>query len=242
MIVWKHHIAEDYEKNGVPTLGNGVGVGGTVFLDFNRMVDWLKQNDKRAFYVAPIDMNVSELEFNQPETFMADSRVKKISVGPFAPIAEWQNKRSNNWYRRYKTAQQNNLLSQIIAIKPQLAAAAQQVYSEWEQDEEGFDEMLGTGGICQDIAEAMVDVIYQNIPDAEVRIVDNNGVGEQHVWLVAYRNYGNDQFEGCSVDIHPSVYETGGGYSWRKIPDVVFDVNDVSVLPAQTEEIPPDDY
>ena len=43
--------------------------------------------------------------------------------------------------------------SELNHLRPELASAAQSVYDEWEQDEDGNDEMLGGGGICQDIAE-----------------------------------------------------------------------------------------
>lgn len=43
-------------------------------------------------------------------------------------------------------------------LRPEMAAAAQQAYNEWEQDEEGQDEELGSGGICQDIAEKMAGI------------------------------------------------------------------------------------
>jgi len=33
----------------------------------------------------------------------------------------------------------------------------------------------------------------------------------------------------AEVDIDPYRYETGGGYSWEKIPDVQFDPEDVSI-------------
>lgn len=31
------------------------------------------------------------------------------------------------------------------------------------------------------------------------------------------------------MDIPPRVYETGGGYSWKKIPDVVFKSDDIVI-------------
>lgn len=146
-----------------------------------------------------------------------------------------------NWYSLYR--QSNiSLGQQLMNLRPQLAAAAQQVYNEWAQDESGYDEVLGEGGICQDIASAMADVISQNIPDAEVRTVDAQ-VGEQHVWCIAYRNYGDaENFEGYHVDIPPGVYETGGGYSWKKIPNVLFDANDVLIIRARPDEISTEGY
>jgi hypothetical protein len=143
-----------------------------------------------------------------------------------------------NWYKRANS----NLGQQLMALRPQLATAAQQVYNNWTQDETGYDEDLGEGGICQDIADAMAGIIGQNIPDAEVQIAEAQ-VGEQHVWCIVYRNYGNPQlFEGYHVDIPPRTYETGGGYRWKKLPDIMFDANDVYISKAGADEIAPDSY
>jgi len=88
--VWKHHIAKDYEINGVPTIGNGVGKGGTVFTDFDKMKDWLAHNDTRKFYFAPITMCKDELDFEFDVPFMATSLVQRTSDGPFAPVSYWE--------------------------------------------------------------------------------------------------------------------------------------------------------
>jgi hypothetical protein len=100
-------------------------------------------------------------------------------------------------------------------LAPTMAQAAQQVYNSWTQDEEGLDEELGHGGICQDIAEAMSSVLSANGYDAATVSAQ---IGEQHVWVIAQTSDGVYE-----VDIPPSLYETGGGYTWKKIPDVVFD-------------------
>jgi len=119
-------------------------------------------------------------------------------------------------------AEASPLKKQLLALRPQLAAAAQVVYAEWAQDEEGFDEWLGAGGICQDIADAFAGVLGAAGIDATV--MDNNGVGEQHVWAVAYD--GNSSYV---VDIPPGVYEAGGGYNWRKREGVEFDPDDIVI-------------
>ncbi len=106
-------------------------------------------------------------------------------------------------------------ISQLRAFLPELARAAQQVYDQWELDEDGMDPELGGGGICQDIAEAMGNAL--NFAGVESMSIDNNGMGEQHVWTLA--KFREGVFE---VDIPPGVYETGGGYNWTKIPGVVF--------------------
>jgi len=103
----------------------------------------------------------------------------------------------------------------LLSLKSELAKAAQVPYNAWDQDEEGCDVMLGSGGICQDIAEAMCNVLTRH--DIECTSVSQE-IGEQHVYAVAKTDDGV-----WIVDISPYSYETGGGYCWKKIPDVQFD-------------------
>jgi hypothetical protein len=109
----------------------------------------------------------------------------------------------------------------LLNLKPKLVLAAQQVYDNWEQNEEGYCDSLGQGGICQDIASAMVGVLDKN--DIESATVSQT-IGEQHVYVVAKTEDGIYE-----VDIPPYVYETGGGYCWKKIPNVKFDEKDVII-------------
>jgi len=103
----------------------------------------------------------------------------------------------------------------LFSLKSRLALSAQKVYDKWEQDENGYCDMLGEGGICQDIADAMADVLSNN--GIECTTVSQVS-GEQHVYVVARTEDGV-----YNVDIPPYLYETGGGYCWKKIPDVEFD-------------------
>lgn len=99
------------------------------------------------------------------------------------------------------------LATDLERLRPQLAQAAQKVVDAWEQDEEGMDEVYGGGGICDDVAQAMASVIPWDTHDG-------GQDGDDHAFLVVVRGE-----EVAMVDIHPSSYETGGGYNWRKIPD-----------------------
>lgn len=123
---------------------------------------------------------------------------------------------------------------QLTPLLPGLAVVAQQVYDDWEQDEEGESFEYGVGGICQDIAEAMAGFLSEN--GIEAATVDNQGMGEQHVWTVAKLNDGV-----YTVDIEPGTYETGGGYCWKKRPGVTFSAENISVYridadPAKFEQ------
>jgi hypothetical protein len=114
------------------------------------------------------------------------------------------------------------LASRLRVLRPELAAAAQKIIDAWEQDDEGLDEELGSGGVCDRVAEAMADVINERLP--EVGLTEGGQDGDDHAFKIAYTDT-----EAYSIDISPYVYETGGGYSWRKREGVEVQPEDVSV-------------
>lgn len=133
---------------------------------------------------------------------------------------------------------------EISAAMPSIVKLAQQTYDDWHQDEEGFDEELGEGGICHLIAEEICSVLAsQGLDCGSV----SAQVGEQHVWAVVKIDgvrdedgeYDRDDAGVWSIDIPPGVYESGGGYSWRKKPGVAFEAADVVVTHESRD---PDDF
>lgn len=120
----------------------------------------------------------------------------------------------------------------VTAMLPQILEAAQRIYDDWSQDDAGYDEVFGHGGICQDIAAVVADVLVSAGVDAKT--LDTNGMGDPHVWVAG--NFAEGIFE---IDIHPEVYEVGGGYVWTKIPDVIFAESDVTIFPSY---IRPDEF
>ena len=128
-----------------------------------------------------------------------------------------------------ETTQNGSLYLQIMALRPQMAKAAQAVYDEWEHDEDGLDHTLGGGGICDQISNAIGSVIVSKIPGVES--TDGGQDGDDHSWIIVY-----NQTEAYHVDIHPSVYERGGGYNWTKIPNVIIKPTDIEVFKADMPE------
>lgn len=134
-----------------------------------------------------------------------------------------------NWYKK---SQQSTLLSELESLKPLFAQQAQEVYDGWAQEDDGegnfVDPSLGAGGICDEIAREIENVIYEHING--VRCLEGGQDGDDHSYVVV-----TDGKELYDVDIPPSAYETGGGYSWKKIPDVIFSPKDViiSKLPKE---------
>jgi hypothetical protein len=131
------------------------------------------------------------------------------------------------------------LMQQLEAVKPQLAAAAQKIYDVWDASGEDGDWQVGSGGICHLIADAMVGVLADNIPDLNMTTISSSY--EVHVFVVAGRTTvdedGEKEEEYYSIDIRPHVYETGGGYDWKKIPDVVFTPDDIEIDWAEPLEL-----
>lgn len=110
----------------------------------------------------------------------------------------------------------------LRALRPSLARAAQRVVDEWEQDDEGVDEEFGTGGACDAVARAMEDVIAQRMPGVEFR--DGGQEGGDHAFVIVLTDS-----EAYAVDVPADVYETGGGYRWRKRRGAVISPEDVVV-------------
>jgi hypothetical protein len=110
----------------------------------------------------------------------------------------------------------------LTAAMPSIAAKAQEVYDLWEQDVDGMDDEYGAGGICHDIASAIVGELGEL--GVENALTVHSAVGENHVFVVALVEDGVYE-----IDIPPQVYESGGGYVWRKIPGVVFDETSVVI-------------
>lgn len=108
-----------------------------------------------------------------------------------------------------------SLYEQLAALRPKIAAAAQKVYDEWEQDAEGLDEELGAGGICSLIADAAEDMILNKVPEAGTFAGGHDG--DDHAWLVV--QLGDETY---GVDIPAGIYETGGGYRWTKRSGIKF--------------------
>ena len=129
-------------------------------------------------------------------------------------------------------------LSFLNYLKNKIAQCGQSVYDDWSQDESGYDEMVGNGGICHLIADKIVNLLYDN----EIDCTTVSSSHEVHVYVVAKLEEGI-----FSVDIPYSFYETGGGYTWKKIPNKSFDdsvvyIDQISYDPNDFEKEYCEDY
>lgn len=134
----------------------------------------------------------------------------------------------NTYYASDSEYEATPSISDLKTILPQLAQSAQKVYNEWTQDE---DDDLNGGGICHLIADAMCEEMSRiGIECATV----SYSIGEVHVAAVAKLSDGV-----YTVDIPPSLYETGGGYTWQKRPDINFTPDYISITKDSSD---PDEF
>lgn len=104
-------------------------------------------------------------------------------------------------------------IKELNLLKEKIAQCGQKIYDEWFQNEEGYDEMVGSGGICHLIADEIVNLLYEK--DIECTTISSDH--EVHVYVVCKLEEGV-----FKIDIPYNFYETGGGYTWKKIKNVSF--------------------
>lgn len=216
-----------FEKNGtiflnkiiVPKEQRGIGIGTSAMQE---LIDYADKTGQRIALTPSREFggNKSRLEsfyqgfgfkrykgFDVRETMMRDPQNKQLldkkqfvlKICKFAaPISSFS--------------------AELSRLRPQIAAAAQNIYDAWSQDE---NDDFG-GGICDEIAREISGIIAANIADVEL---DEYGhEGDDHAAVIATR--GNEQY---LIDIPPSVYETGGGYNWTKRVGVTFSPDDIYI-------------
>lgn len=84
MKAWKHHIAEHFIENPSLIKNNGAGKDATIFLDYQKMVEYLNKTDT-AWYIAEIE--VEESEITRLKHGMATIHCVKISKTGFKPFS-----------------------------------------------------------------------------------------------------------------------------------------------------------
>lgn len=79
---YKHHISEHF--NGSDS-HNGAGAGGTIFLDYEKMLRYLKA-DGRKWHVAELCLRDCPIRFDFENDYMATILVDWASESGFYPI------------------------------------------------------------------------------------------------------------------------------------------------------------
>lgn len=67
-LAWKHHISEDFNDNN---LSSGAGKGGTIFIDYEKMLNYLKE-DGRNWHIAELNLYNEPLIFKFKDKWMAN--------------------------------------------------------------------------------------------------------------------------------------------------------------------------
>jgi hypothetical protein len=118
----------------------------------------------------------------------------------------------------------NKLYNTLLSLRKDFIISAQKVYDEWDQDEEGYDEEYGSGGICDDIADSMCDVINEKTNYGCFHLYNEY---DCHTSIYVYDESNKLLY---NVDIPPYVYETGYGYTWKKNKNISFNINNVEII------------
>jgi hypothetical protein len=82
---WKHHIAEHFEEGLCPTHPNGAGKGGTIFLDYEKMLEYLIE-DGRRWYVAELNLVNCPIRYDFTDKWMVTILKSKDSKEGFKPL------------------------------------------------------------------------------------------------------------------------------------------------------------
>jgi hypothetical protein len=112
----------------------------------------------------------------------------------------------------------------LHSLKPKFIVVAQKIYDDWEQDDEGFDDLYGVGGICDDIADKFCEIIY-NSNDEFICTT----IYDAHNYHTSVYVANTNTKELYHIDLPYYHYEKGAGYNWEKIPNVTFDVSMIEI-------------
>ena len=121
------------------------------------------------------------------------------------------------------TNEQLPSVNQAKNLLPMILPKIQKAYDDW--DEIDVDTYAG-GGICHILADAICDVLGNN----GIECTPVSSSHEQHVYVAGKFSEGI-----YIIDIPYHIYETGGGFSWKKIPNITFETGDVTFYRASSD-------
>jgi pyrimidine deaminase RibD-like protein len=128
-----------------------------------------------------------------------------------------------NVYEEDDTNEQLPSVNQAKNLLPMILPKVQTAYDDW--DEIDVDTYAG-GGICHILADAICDVLGNN----GIECTPVSSSHEQHVYVAGKFAEGI-----YTIDIPYHIYETGGGFSWKKIPNITFETGDVTFYMASSD-------
>lgn len=110
--------------------------------------------------------------------------------------------------------EQVRMVVRLLNLAPALAAEANNALADHDWS--------GGGGACDAVTDAMAVVLAEH----GFNFREGGWDGDDHAWLIVELPVTD-----YIVDIPADVYEEGGGYSWRPIPDVEIGADDVCIVP-----------
>lgn len=114
-------------------------------------------------------------------------------------------------------------------LKAELVAAAQRVYDDWHQDEDGYDEVVGPGGICNLIADEFME-FAMGLGFETAQYTDWDAC---HTWCIV-----EVSGKWYNFDIPYQTYEVRHGPStFSKVENVELLTDDVQVWDATQEQV-----
>jgi hypothetical protein len=121
------------------------------------------------------------------------------------------------------TNEQLPSVNQAKNLLPMILPKVQKAYDDWDETE--VDTYAG-GGICHILADAICDVLGNN----GIECTPVSSSHEQHVYVAGKFSEGI-----YIIDIPYHIYETGGGFSWKKIPNITFETGDVTFYRSSSD-------
>ncbi len=131
-----------------------------------------------------------------------------------------------NWLQKLSQSEVQTIL---LGLRSGIASESQLIYDAWDAGYDEFgDTQFGFGGICDDITRAIEEIVTTHTP---FQAAEGGQEGSEHSFAVVKTPEGY-----FTIDVPYSLYETGGGMNWRKIPGVQFSENDVEIGYLGTED------
>ena len=81
-LAWKHHVSKDFD-NGI--VSGGAGKGATIFLDYDNMIKYLKE-DGRKWHIAELKLNNEALIMEYGNDWMATTTRNIPSIEGFKAL------------------------------------------------------------------------------------------------------------------------------------------------------------
>ncbi len=115
-----------------------------------------------------------------------------------------------------------------MSWKAEAVKGAQEIYDAWDQDESGYDEEYGAGGVCDSIAEALAGALIAEGVEAFTFHYEQ----DNHTVVIALMD---DRT--VEVNIPLTIYERGSYYTYKKVPGVQFKEADITMTDIGGPEV-----